>query len=79
MSSLSKVVYNIVSNPNTLIDLAQNPQILKDKFNLSHNEVVALKSIFSDHNSLHHLLSAETLKKAAQGLLEKAWIPPVLT
>jgi len=76
MSGLHAAVYQMVLDPQILTDLGQNSQKVMDEFNLSHSEVVTLKSVFTDQNSLQKLLSPETLKRAAQDLGLNAWIQP---
>lgn len=75
MSSLHKAVYQIALNPQLLRNIDQDTQPFMDKFNLSHYEVAALKSVLSNHKTWQHLLSSETLKRAVQNSGVEVWIP----
>lgn len=76
MNNLHKVIYQIVSNPNILTDFTQNSQKFMNKFDLSHNEMVSLKSVLVNHGTLQQLTSPETIKQATKSAMMSAWIIP---
>lgn len=76
MSSLHEVIYQIVSNPQLLVKLANNPHEFAETYGLSPGEVQALVATSSGDN-LQLLLAPKTFKNTMQNLLEKVWVPPV--
>ncbi len=77
MSGLHKLVYQMVSNPTVMNDVAQNPSLIARKFDLSPSEIRVL-STFSNNGqlALQPLLSQQTLQRATANLMESLWIPP---
>ncbi len=75
MSSLHEVVYQMVSNPQLLVEMIKNPQTFGERYRLSGGEVQALVAVSSDA-TLQQLLSPATLKSATQSLIESIWVPP---
>ena len=76
MSSLHKVIYQMVLDPRLLVEFIQAPREFGDSFNLTCGEVQALTAISSDYNNFQLLLSPETIKSSVQDVLEKVWVPP---
>ncbi len=79
MNRLHEVIYKIVSHPQILADFDQQPQKTIDQFNLSHNEILAIKSTLVDSPTWSQLLSTETLKQATNAIIEdiNVWIPSI--
>lgn len=75
MSNLHEVIYQMVSNPQLLVEMVKSPQEFGERYMLSGGEVQALAAISPD-TTLQRLLSPETLKNATQNLLENIWVPP---
>ena len=75
MSSLHEVIYQVVLNPQLLVELIRNPQEFGEICCLDHGEIQALVAI-SSNNNLQLFLTAETLKSTIQDVLENVWVPP---
>jgi hypothetical protein len=75
MSSLHEVIYQVVLNPQLLVELIRSPQEFGETFCLDRGEVQALVAI-SSNNNLQPFLTAETLKSTMQDVLENVWVPP---
>ncbi len=75
MSSLHEVVYQMVSNPQLLVEMVKNPQAFGERYMLSGGEVQALVAV-APEATLQQLLSPSTLKSATQSLIESIWVPP---
>lgn len=66
MNGLHKLIYQTTQNPNIVNDLIQNSQSLIEKFNLSTNEVTALKTILTPQGSLQALTTPNTLQETSK-------------
>ena len=76
MSSLHEVIYQIVLNPQLLVEMVKEPQEFGERFHLAGGEMQALAAVSSDVNTLQLLLTPDTLKKSIQNILENVWVPP---
>jgi hypothetical protein len=59
MNTLHEVVYQIVSSPTLLAEIAQNGQVLFERFNLATAEAQALLNIIQDSETLANLLATD--------------------
>lgn len=75
MSSLHEVIYQMVCNPQLVVEMMKNPQTFGERYMLSGGDVQALVAIAPDA-TLQQLLSPATLKNATQSLVESIWVPP---
>ena len=74
MNNLHEVINQIVNNPQVLAIFIDNPQALIETFNLSTNELTALKGVLNQ-TTLQNLLSPNNIKQVSQSILEQVWVP----
>lgn len=72
MNTLHEVVYQIVSNRALLAEIAQDAQVLFEKFNLSPLEANSLLALIQNDMALHILLSVQD---PIQMLSVNVWVP----
>ena len=72
MNTLHEVVYQIVSNPVLLAEIAQNGQAVIGRFNITPAEVQAISAIIQDGESIFDLLVNDFIPHPSP---EQQWVP----
>jgi hypothetical protein len=72
MNTLHEVVYQIVSNPVILAEIAQNGQALIDRFNIAPTEVQAILALFQDGDTIFNLLANDYFPDPSP---DQQWVP----
>lgn len=75
MNKLHELIYQMTQTPHLISELYQNSQNIMDKFNLTHNEVAALKATLQyQPQALLATANIQQASKTKDKKIELVWI-----